>query len=143
MKNKRIKIAKKISYDELYHYGVKGQKWGVRRGPPYPIDKSVKSGIVKQIVKGHAGLSKQGTPNGIADHITDNGTVKARAFYDANGWKEKEIHTTNHGNPKYHSYGKHGEHIHYYEWDQETGERKSSKIEEIPDNIRKENEDIL
>lgn len=28
MKNKRIKIAKKISYDELYRYGVKGQKMG-------------------------------------------------------------------------------------------------------------------
>lgn len=23
---------------ELYHHGIKGQKWGVRNGPPYPID---------------------------------------------------------------------------------------------------------
>ena len=23
--------------NELYHHGVKGQKWGVRNGPPYPI----------------------------------------------------------------------------------------------------------
>lgn len=23
----------------LYHHGVKGQKWGVRNGPPYPIGK--------------------------------------------------------------------------------------------------------
>lgn len=24
----------------LVHHGVKDQKWGVRRGPPYPIDRS-------------------------------------------------------------------------------------------------------
>lgn len=24
--------------DELCHYGIKGQKWGVRNGPPYPLD---------------------------------------------------------------------------------------------------------
>lgn len=30
---------------ELYHYGIKGQKWGVRRGPPYPIeDKTMAKG---------------------------------------------------------------------------------------------------
>ena len=23
---------------ELYHHGIKGQKWGVRKGPPYPLD---------------------------------------------------------------------------------------------------------
>ena len=22
---------------ELYHHGIKGQKWGVKNGPPYPI----------------------------------------------------------------------------------------------------------
>lgn len=25
--------------NQLYHYGVKGQQWGVLHGPPYPIDK--------------------------------------------------------------------------------------------------------
>ena len=25
--------------EELMHYGVKGMKWGVRNGPPYPIDR--------------------------------------------------------------------------------------------------------
>ena len=25
----------------LKHYGVKGQKWGVRRGPPYPIEDTI------------------------------------------------------------------------------------------------------
>lgn len=31
-----------ISSNELKHYGVKGMKWGVRNGPPYPLDKSKK-----------------------------------------------------------------------------------------------------
>lgn len=25
--------------DTLYHHGIKGQKWGVKNGPPYPIQK--------------------------------------------------------------------------------------------------------
>lgn len=28
--------------EELYHHGIKGQKWGIRRGPPYPLGKSDK-----------------------------------------------------------------------------------------------------
>lgn len=27
-------------YNELYHHGVEGQKWGVKNGPPYPLKKS-------------------------------------------------------------------------------------------------------
>ena len=30
---------------ELYHHGVKGQKWGVRKGPPYPLTKVTKGNI--------------------------------------------------------------------------------------------------
>lgn len=31
-----------ITYkDELRHHGIKGQQWGVRRGPPYPIEDRV------------------------------------------------------------------------------------------------------
>ena len=32
---------------EIYHHGVKGQKWGVRNGPPYPLDRSGGKGIAK------------------------------------------------------------------------------------------------
>lgn len=38
-------IISKIPIDELYHHGIKGQKWGVRNGPPYPIeDKTLAKG---------------------------------------------------------------------------------------------------
>lgn len=143
MKSKLDEITTETNESMLEHHGIKGQKWGVKNGPPYPIDKSGKSDIVRKTVTGHTGPSKRGTPNGIVDHVTDDGTVKARAFYDAEGWKKSEIHTTNHGNPKRHSYGTHGEHIHYYEWDKETGKRKSSKTKEISIKLRKENDDIL
>lgn len=29
--------------DELYHHGIKGQRWGVRNGPPYPLGASQKA----------------------------------------------------------------------------------------------------
>lgn len=25
--------------DDLLHHGIKGQKWGVRNGPPYPLER--------------------------------------------------------------------------------------------------------
>lgn len=27
--------------DYLSHHGIKGQKWGVRNGPPYPIENKI------------------------------------------------------------------------------------------------------
>ena len=29
--------------EELYHHGIEGQKWGVRNGPPYPLDEGDRS----------------------------------------------------------------------------------------------------
>ena len=33
-------IIPKEKVNELYHYGIKDQKWGVKNGPPYPLDPS-------------------------------------------------------------------------------------------------------
>lgn len=31
-------VPKYYDPNELYHHGIKGQEWGVRNGPPYPLD---------------------------------------------------------------------------------------------------------
>lgn len=41
--------------NELYHHGIPKQKWGVKHGPPYPLDQEVHN----RIVKGKAEYSKQ------------------------------------------------------------------------------------
>ena len=33
-------LITKPPIDELYHHGIKGQKWGVKNGPPYPLKES-------------------------------------------------------------------------------------------------------
>lgn len=33
--------------NELYHHGIPKQKWGVKHGPPYPLDQEVHNRIVK------------------------------------------------------------------------------------------------
>ncbi|MCI8992270.1 MAG: hypothetical protein HFG80_06010 [Eubacterium sp.] len=136
--------------DELFHHGIKGQKWGVRHGPPYPlnrvkvnVEKTEKSGIVKKTISGHSGNPKKGISNSVSDHLDRNGKVDKRAFYDEDGWKAVEIHTTDHGNFKEHPYGDHGEHIHFYEWDHETGKKTGDRKDEISARLRKENCDIL
>ena len=36
------------SYDYLQHNGIKGQKWGVRNGPPYPLKYEDHSAVQKK-----------------------------------------------------------------------------------------------
>ncbi len=36
----------RLGHNVLAHHGIKGQKWGVRNGPPYPLDKSQKSDTI-------------------------------------------------------------------------------------------------
>lgn len=49
---------------ELYHHGIKGQQWGVRNGPPYPLNVSIKkksnSGNTKSSEKDTNNAPKQG-----------------------------------------------------------------------------------
>lgn len=152
----------------LMHHGVKGQKWGVQNGPPYPIDRSGGKGVAKSgssdrikpedkkeskevaksgdggkiriTVSGQKDPGKRGTPNSVIDHVRDDGSIKTRAFYDADGWKVREIHTSDHGKPKQHPYGEHGEHAHEYKWEDDGCVRTSRELSEEE---RKENKDIL
>lgn len=133
----------------ICHSGRKGMKWGVRRGPPYPIDghksgvdKSGKRGILKITMSGHKDAPRKAEPNSVIDHVSNSGKVTSRSYYDENGLKSKDIHTTDHGNPKPHAYGKHGEHVHEYVWN-EDGSLKEYKSRELDSAERKENSDIL
>ncbi|MCI8569718.1 MAG: hypothetical protein HFH39_11740 [Lachnospiraceae bacterium] len=131
-------------YKALAHHGIKGQKWGVKNGPPYPLDrkdknkvkKTEKPGIIKTTITGHSTPPKQSAPNSIIDHLSDKGNIKTR------GLKKMEIHTSDHGNRKCHNYGNHGEHGHDYEWD-DDGRLKSKKDRELSPKEREENKDIL
>lgn len=41
-------IRGRLGYNVLAHHGIKGQKWGVRNGPPYPLEKSSDGDIIKE-----------------------------------------------------------------------------------------------
>lgn len=39
-------LRDRLGYNVLAHHGIKGQKWGVRNGPPYPLENSQKSSTI-------------------------------------------------------------------------------------------------
>ena len=43
--------VRRLKPDELQHHGVKGQEWGVRNGPPYPLDKRAAKSNYKELRK--------------------------------------------------------------------------------------------
>ena len=55
----------KPSLDELYHHGVKGQRKGVRHGPPYPLSRQKKGN--GRLASGKGSVQKQKKK-----HINDN-----------------------------------------------------------------------
>lgn len=40
-----------MSQYELYHHGIDGQRWGVRHGPPYPLDRADHNKVVEKSKK--------------------------------------------------------------------------------------------
>lgn len=134
----------RLGYNTLAHHGVKGQKWGVKNGPPYPIDRSKESGLKN--AKGQSiievdHIELDGPPYGITQATNSKGGID-RNYYDGSGKQTKQISNHNHGHPKQHDFGDHGEHAHDYIYD-ENGDLLDRPIRELTDEERKENEDIL
>lgn len=44
--------------NELYHHGIRGQKWGIQNGPPYPLSDEVSTG---KSLRTHETKIKKGT----------------------------------------------------------------------------------
>jgi hypothetical protein len=137
--------------NELFHHGIKGQKWGVRRGPPYPLREETKrikvltfnnpSDTIITTIKGTKDPSIRFKPNAIVDKIGKSGEIVSRSFYDSKGIKRIAIHTNDHGHPKQHPKGAH---IHWYEW-RDDGKliTRDAVKHGIPTIIKKLNGDIL
>lgn len=108
------------------------------------VENTGKSGIIKvdKTIAGHASTPKRSEPNSVIDHIGKDGAVNARSFYGDDGMKVKDIHTDDHGYPKRHEYGSHGEHAHDYEWDAD-GRLKNKTTREISKEEREGSGDIL
>ena len=108
------------------------------------VENTGKSGIIKveKVLSGHEGTPKKAEPNTVIDHLGKSGAVNVRSFYDDNGFKVKDLHTDDHGYPKQHPFGKHGEHAHDYEWD-ENGRLKNKTTREINQEEKERSSDIL
>ena len=65
----------------LQHHGVKGMKWGVKNGPPYPIDKSKKNDKLVQEAIDSGEVSKQINPEKQKCHTKD-GHISGRSYLD-------------------------------------------------------------
>lgn len=108
------------------------------------VENTGKSGIIKveKVLSGHEGTPKKAEPNTVIDHLGKSGAVNVRSFYDDKGFKVKDLHTDDHGYPKQHPFGKHGEHAHDYEWD-ENGRLKNKTTREINREEKERSSDIL
>lgn len=108
------------------------------------VENTGNSGIIKanKTISGHDATPKKSDPNTVIDHKDKNGVVDVRTFYGSTGMKEKDLHTTDHDNPKWHNFGTHGEHAHDYEWN-EDGSLKNKTIREITEDEKERNGDIL
>lgn len=108
------------------------------------VEKQGKSGIIKvdKVVSGHESTPKKSVANTVIDHLGKAGIVNVRSFYGDDGMKVKDLHTDDHGYPKQHPYGDHGEHAHDYEWDDE-GRLKNKTTREITKEEKERSGDIF
>ena len=76
--------------NELYHHGIKGQKWGVRNGPPYPLNSNGRLGRAEQLTSQTLNKYKNQYNNLKHVKITDN---TSGIIYTKNGKVTAMINT--------------------------------------------------
>ena len=119
--NMKYEDWKKVFVDKTMSY----KSWQVRQ----------KKGIIRvEKVKLFA------KPNSITERVSNKGGIEWN-FYDKKGRQYKQISNNDHGNPKQHPYGKHGEHAHDYIYDKNGKPIRNTR--ELTAEERKEVEDIL
>ena len=95
--------------------------------------------------KGKVTIPQKYKPHAVVETQTvyKNGTVQIdRTIYDENGMMSIQIHSGPHNRPDKHPFGKHGEHIHRYIWN-EDGELAKRDSAELSDLERAQHQDIL
>lgn len=90
MLKKYIEIGKKWIEENLYsgvlfHHGIKGQKWGVKNGPPYPLKKNNND---FEIIDKNTGEKF---------HLSDKTHIKNKEIFAGKGSKRKLNYETAQG----------------------------------------------
>ena len=84
-----------ISNGELYHHGIKGQTWGVRNGPPYPLVTGAKS--KKELQADEKSQSKKHKPRsfsgGSDKKDIDQETLEKLRRHDAQNERDHKEHS--------------------------------------------------
>ena len=71
----------------LAHHGIKGQHWGVKNGPPYPLDQKVSRAIKAGKNETRSSGKKAGTQHTAATW-GKNFTVTKQILDEVGGWNE-------------------------------------------------------
>lgn len=117
-----------------------GSDSGGQEGASGQSEKTV-TNAAGQIIKIVDHVDLIGEPNSITQIEYKNGGID-RNYYGNDKMQSKQICNNDHGHPKQHPFGKHGEHAHDYKYDA-NGKLLSRDARELTDEERKENSDIL
>lgn len=91
--------------EELYHYGIKGQKWGVRNGPPYPLPGGAYSKLERKHLNSHGKYRRFSiAAKKHADSQILKGEKITTLSYDKNRTKGADMFYGVHTNPDRHLY---------------------------------------
>lgn len=97
--------------------------------------------VVTDTWKEHRSIPSTYRPNAVVETRFPEKQID-RIFYDSQGRMSVQVHSRDHGSPKLHPYGQHGEHGHDFIRDK-NGEIIDRTTRELTDAERKENGDIL